>query len=42
MVRALALPLTAGSLLDAAGLARQVIVLACAAALILAGPVLPF
>jgi hypothetical protein len=41
-VRALALPLTAATRFDAVDIARQMIVLGCAAALILAGQVLPF
>lgn len=39
---ALALPLAAANRLDAIELARRVIVLGCAAALILAGQALPF
>ncbi len=44
MIRALAtaLPLDAAGRFNAVELARQAVVLGCAAALVLAGPVLPF
>jgi hypothetical protein len=42
MNHALALPLTAANRFDAVELARQMIVLGCAAALILAGQAFPF
>jgi hypothetical protein len=42
MTRALALPIAAANRIDAFELARQMIVLGCAAALILAGQALPF
>lgn len=42
MNHALALPLTAANRVDAVELARQMIVLGCAAALILAGQAFPF
>jgi hypothetical protein len=40
--RAIALPLVAATRLDSLDLARRMIVLSCAAALILAGQALPF
>lgn len=42
MTRALALPLAAAARFDSVEFARQMIVLGCATALILAGQALPF